>query len=49
MHRRLPGPPPVPVPVPHRVGGASLLLLSSPIAVHCMFAYGVQLGDLRLA
>jgi hypothetical protein len=33
----------------HRVGGASLFLLSLPVAVHCMFAYGVQLGDLRVA
>src|SRR5512132_487305 len=32
----------------HR-GGASLFLLSLPVAVHCMFAYGVQLGDLRVA
>jgi hypothetical protein len=37
------------VPVLHRVGGASLFLLSLPVAVHCMFAYGVQLGDLRVA
>ena len=37
------------MPVLHRVGGASLFLLSLPVAVHCMFAYGVQLGDLRVA
>jgi Family of unknown function (DUF6529) len=26
-----------------------LFLLSLPVAVHCMFAYGVQLGDPRVA
>jgi hypothetical protein len=51
MYRRLPGAgvAPPPVPVAHRVGGASLFLLSLPVAVHCMFAYGVQLSDLRVA
>ena len=51
MYQRLPGAgiAPPPVPVLHRVGGASLFLLSLPVAVHCMFAYGVQLGDLRVA
>src|SRR5512133_1820174 len=51
MYRKLPGvgaAPPT-VPVLHRLGGASLFLLSLPVAVHCMFAYGVQLGDLRVA
>jgi hypothetical protein len=51
MYRRLPGAgaAPPPVPVLHRVGGASLFLLSLPVAMHCMFAYGVQLGDPRVA
>jgi hypothetical protein len=51
MYRRLPGAgvAPPPVPVAHRVGGVSLFLLSLPVAVHCMFAYGVQLGDPRVA
>jgi hypothetical protein len=51
MYRRLPGAGAAPptVPVLHRIGGASLFLLSLPVAVHCMFAYGVQLGDLRVA
>src|SRR6266511_1573490 len=40
--RRGAGAAPPPVPVLHRVGGASLFLLSLPVAVHCMFAYGVQ-------
>jgi hypothetical protein len=51
VYRRLPGAgsaPPV-VPVLHRVGGVSLFVLSLPVAVHCLFAYGVQLGDLRVA
>jgi hypothetical protein len=50
MYRRLPwaGVAP-PVAVAHRVGGVSLFLLSLPVAVHCLFAYGVQLGDLRVA
>ena len=51
MYRRLPGAgvaPPA-VPVLHRVGGLGLFLLSLPIAVHCMLAYGVQLADPRVA
>jgi len=51
MYRRLPGAgaAPATVPVLHRIGGASLFLLSLPVAVHCMFAYGVQLFDPRVA
>jgi Family of unknown function (DUF6529) len=51
MYRRLPGAgvAPPPVPMLHRVGGVTLFLLSLPVAVHCMFAYGVQLGDPRVA
>ena len=51
MYRRLPGAgvAPPPVPLLHRLGGASLFLLSSPGAVHCMFTYGVQLSDPRVA
>jgi len=51
LYRRLPGAgaAPPPVPVLHRLGGATLFLLSLPVAVHCMFAYGVQLGDSRAA
>lgn len=51
LYRRLPGAgvAPPPVPLLHRIGGVSLFLLSLPIAVHCMFAYGVQLGDPRVA
>ena len=51
MYRRLPGAgaAPPPVPVLHRIGGVTLFLLSLPVAVHCMLAYGVQLFDLRVA
>lgn len=51
MYRRLPGRPAVPRPVPvtHRVVGAALFVLSLPIAVHCILAYGVRLGDPRTA
>jgi Family of unknown function (DUF6529) len=52
MYRRLPGvtaPPPTPVAALHRVGGATLFLLSLPVAVHCILAYGVQLSNLRVA
>jgi Family of unknown function (DUF6529) len=52
LYRRLPGivaPPPAPVAGIHRVGGATLFLLSLPVAVHCILAYGVQLNNLRVA
>ncbi len=51
MYGKLPraGAAPPPVPTLHRVGGATLFLLSLPVAAHCLLAYGVQLGDLRVA
>jgi hypothetical protein len=51
LYRRLPlaGRPPRPVPVTHRVVGVALFTLTVPIAVHCMLAYGVVLGDPRVA
>jgi hypothetical protein len=51
MYRRLPGAGAAPpaVPLLHRVGGASLFLLSLPVAIHCLLAYGVQLGGPRVA
>jgi hypothetical protein len=51
MYRRLPGAGAAPpaVPVLHRLGGASLFLLSLPVAMHCLLAYGVQLGGPRVA
>jgi hypothetical protein len=33
----------------HRLSGATLALLSLPIAYHCMFAYGFQTVDARVA
>jgi hypothetical protein len=33
----------------HRLGGASLFLLSLPVAMHCLLAYGVRLGGPRVA
>jgi hypothetical protein len=51
MFGRLPaaGVPPRPVPTTHRVLGAAALLLTVPIAYHCMLAYGVQTFDTRVA
>jgi len=51
MYRRLPraGAPPRPVPMLHRLGGATAFLLSLPVAVHCVLAYGVQLSSPRVA
>ena len=51
MYRRLPR-----APVPprrlgsaHRLPGATLVLLTLPVAYHCMFAYGFQTIDARVA
>ena len=51
IYRKLPlaGSPPRPVPLAHRVIGFGLFALTVPIAVHCLFAYGVQLTSLRVA
>jgi hypothetical protein len=51
IYRRLPGAgaAPRPVPVLHRLGGAAAFLLSLPVAVHCVLAYGVQLSSPRVA
>jgi hypothetical protein len=51
MYRRLPlaGVAPRAVPALHRAGGLSVLLLSLPVAVHCLLAYGVRLSDPRVA
>jgi Family of unknown function (DUF6529) len=50
MYRRLPGAgaAPRPVPVLHRLGGATLFLLSLPVAAHCVLAYGVDLSGPRV-
>lgn len=51
MFGRLPaaGPPPRPVPTGHRLLGVVAVLLTVPIAYHCMLAYGVQTLDTRVA
>jgi hypothetical protein len=51
MFGRLPaaGPPPRPVPTGHRLLGVAALLLTVPIAYHCLLAYGVQTFDTRVA
>src|SRR3954447_12976622 len=42
MYGRLRVAPPKRVPTIHRISGIALLLLSLPIAYHCMLAYGTQ-------
>lgn len=51
MYRKLPaaGRPPRRLPLVHRLFGAAALLVTLPIAYHCMFAYGVQNYDARIA
>jgi Family of unknown function (DUF6529) len=39
---------PRPVPVAHRVTGWVAFALTVPVAVHCLIAYGVQLGSPRV-
>jgi hypothetical protein len=51
MYRRLPGARPAPhsVSAVHRVTGVVLFLVTLPVAVHCIFAYGFQTTDARVA
>jgi hypothetical protein len=42
-------PPPQHVGAFHRGSGVALVLVTLPIAYHCMFAYGVQKFDARIA
>jgi hypothetical protein len=51
IYRQLPGArrPPKRLPLVHRLSGAALLLVTLPVAYHCMFAYGVQTLDARVA
>ena len=51
MYRRLPGVGKAgpPVRMLHRICGATLFLLSLPVAAQCILAYGVQLNGLRVA
>ena len=50
MYGRLPaiGTAPHPVRRTHRAVGIALFLLTLPVAVHCMFAYGVQTTSARV-
>jgi hypothetical protein len=50
MYGRLPaaGTAPRPVRTTHRALGFALFLLTLPVAVHCMFAYGVQTASARV-
>jgi hypothetical protein len=41
--------PPKRVATAHRVAGAAAILLTLPVAYHCMFAYGVRTFDARVA
>jgi hypothetical protein len=49
IYRKLPGigAAPRPVRLSHRIIGAAAFLLTIPIAIHCLIAYGVQFTDLR--
>jgi len=51
MYRVLPGvsAPPRRLGLVHRGSGVALVLVTLPIAYHCMFAYGVQRFDTRIA
>lgn len=51
IYRKLPlaGAAPRTVPVAHRVIGVVAFAVTVPVAVHCLLAYGVQLGTLRVA
>jgi hypothetical protein len=51
IYRKLPLAPEVPhrVPLVHRITGLVLFLLTVPVAVHCLIAYGVQLTNPRVA
>jgi len=50
IYRMIPGlgPPPRRTGVVHRASGVALVLVTLPIAYHCMFAYGVQKFDARI-
>jgi hypothetical protein len=48
MYGKLKAAAPAEVRTVHRLTGATVLLLSLPIAYHCMFAYGVQTTDTRI-
>jgi hypothetical protein len=51
LYQKLPwaGPAPRPVAAAHRLTGLVLVVVTIPIAVHCLNAYGVQLTSARVA
>jgi hypothetical protein len=51
LYRKLPRvpAPPAPVGMVHRLTGLALFLVTVPVAVHCLNAYGVQLTSVRVA
>lgn len=51
IYRKLPlaGAPPKPIPITHRALGFAAFALTIPVAIHCLIAYGVQLGTMRQA
>jgi hypothetical protein len=51
IYRKLPAAPVPPrrLHTVHRLSGAALFLVTLPVAYHCMFAYGVQTFDVRIA
>jgi Family of unknown function (DUF6529) len=51
MYRKLPGAPRPPrrIGLVHRLSGVTVVLVTVPVAYHCMFAYGVQTFDARVA
>jgi hypothetical protein len=51
MYRRIPRAPRPPrqIGLVHRLSGAAAVLITVPVAYHCMFAYGIQTFDTRVA
>jgi len=51
LYQKLPGAgrAPKPIGLTHRMVGSVLVIVTLPVAVHCLLAYGVQLSSLRVA
>jgi Family of unknown function (DUF6529) len=51
MYRKIPLAPRPPhrIGLVHRLSGATAVLITVPVAYHCMFAYGIQTFDARVA
>lgn len=50
LYKKLPlaGPAPRPVGLTHRVIGTAAFILTLPVALHCLIAYGVRFSSLRV-